>query len=536
MHQKALISVSDKKGIVELARGLAELKIDILSTGGTAKTLKENKISVTEVGDYTGQPEILDGRLKTLHPKIHGGILAIRGNVEHERELKESGIGTIDLVVVNLYPFEATVAKEGVLLAEAIENIDIGGPTMLRAAAKNWMDVTVIVDPLDYGQVLEELKKNKKVSKETNFRLAQKVFAHTARYDGAIANYLTGGKDHRWPDVFNYQGTKMQELRYGENPHQKAAFYRDALTPNPSPAGGEGSVSNAKQLHGKELSFNNILDLDAAIELVKEFKETACAIIKHNNPSGVAEGGRLSSVFIAARECDPLSAFGGIIGLNRKVDVETAKEIIRDFYECVVAPGFDPEAFEMLSGKKNIRLLELPGLTPSPQPAAMLASRAGARGEGAFDMKKVVGGLLIQERDLVTENIHTSKIASQRPPSAEEWQALEFAWKVCRHVKSNAIVFASRGHLNSTVGIGCGQMSRIDSTRIGISKARGSLKGAVMASDAFFPFRDSVDEAAKAGISAIIQPGGSLKDAESIAAADENKMAMVLTGIRHFRH
>lgn len=524
--KRALISVSDKRGILEFARGLAGLKIEILSTGGTAKLLKENKISVIEVGDYTGQPEILDGRLKTLHPRIHGGILAVRSNPKHMKEIKESGIEPIDLLVVNLYPFEETIAKEGVSLEVAIENIDIGGPTMIRAAAKNWQDVTVVVDPEDYPPVLEELRKGG-VSQETNFRLAKKVFVLTARYDGAIANYLTGGKDGKYPEAFNYQGIKRQDLRYGENPHQTAAFYRDVspssgLRP-PSPAGGEGepSVSTAVQRHGKELSYNNIMDLDAAIEAVKEFREKAVVIIKHATPCGVAIGGSLHDIFIAARDCDPLSAFGGIIAVNDRIDVPTAEAIGKDFYECVISAGYDDEAFRILAAKKNIRLMEISAWDRSKE------------WSGSKTFRKVTGGLLVQDRDLKQFPVREARVVTKRKPSEEEWRALEFAWKVVKHVKSNAIVYAVA---DRTIGIGGGQVSRVDAVRLGIMKARSSLAGAVMASDAFFPFRDNVDEAAKAGIAAIIQPGGSLRDEESIRAADEHGIAMVFTGIRHFRH
>lgn len=522
---RALISLSDKTGIVEFARVLKDLKIEILSTGGTARLLRENGIPVVEVGDYTGQPEILDGRLKTLHPKIHGGILAIRSQARHIKEMEQSGIGPIDLVVVNLYPFEETIRKSNVSFEEAIENIDIGGPTMIRAAAKNWQDVSVVVDTGDYVCLAGELKKSGEISSNTNLRLAQKVFILTARYDGLIANYLTGGRDGVFPESFNYQGNKIQDLRYGENPHQKAAFYRDA---GPVPSGtGWGGVAGARQLHGKELSFNNILDLDAAISLTGEFKKSACVIIKHTNPCGVAIG-EISQrdIFISARECDPLSAFGGIIGFNRKVDSETAREIAKDFYECVIAPGFEPEAYAILAAKKNIRLMELPGTSGYPTGL-----------EVTLDMKKVGGGLLIQDKDIQQDPILSSKVATKRPPSETEWAVLEFAWTVCKHVKSNAIVFAGKeGGIFVTRGMGCGQMSRVDATRIGISKSRVPLTGAAMASDAFFPFRDSVDEAAKAGVKSIIQPGGSLKDQESIDAANENGIAMVVTGIRHFRH
>ncbi len=521
--RRALVSVSEKSGIVEFARGLHTLGIEILSTGGTSGLLKKNGIPVIEVSEYTGQPEILDGRLKTLHPKIHGGILAIRSNTDHLKAIQQSQIGLIDMVVVNLYPFEETIAKSGVSLETAMENIDIGGPTMIRAAAKNWQDVTVVVDPADYEMVLGELRRNKDMvsqsnhapmlSAEINFQLAKKVFATMAHYEGAIANYLTGGREGILPQSFHFQGVKVQDLRYGENPHQKAAFYR----------GEGGSITDAKQLHGKELSFNNILDLDAALTLVSEFSEPAVVIIKHTNPSGVAisPSSPLGEIFIAARECDPLSAFGGIIALNRPVDEKTAKEIGKDFYECVLAPGFSAEALKILEAKKNIRLMELPGNVPTH----------------AHDIKKVSGGFLVQEKDVLSEDIQKGKVVTQRQPTEEEWKALSFAWKVCARVKSNAIVFsiAEEGILR-TAGIGCGQMSRIDSTKIGIQKSRTSLKGSVMASDAFFPFRDSVGEAAKVGVSAIIQPGGSLKDEESIQAANERGIAMVCTGVRHFRH
>lgn len=518
--RRALISLSDKNGILEFAEGLQALKVEILSTGGTAKLLKDNGIPVVEVGDYTGQPEIMDGRLKTLHPKIHGGLLAVRDNPEHMKQIKQSGIEPIDLVVVNLYPFEQTIAKSGVSLEEAIEQIDIGGPTMLRAAAKNWQDVTVIVDPADYGPVLEELKKNGAVSKETNFRLAQKVFITTSRYDGAITNYLTGGREGKFPEVFNYQTVKAQGLRYGENPHQKAVFYREHTVP-------ASSIPNARQLHGKELSFNNILDLDAALEVTKSFSEPAVVIIKHTNPCGVAVGASpLKDIFIAARDADAQSAFGGIIGINRCVDAETAAEIGKDFYECVVAPEFDPEALEILKSKKNIRLMELTALSQSALLNAV-----------EYDLKKVSGGLLVQEKDRILEKVREAKVATKRAPTEAEWTGLEFSWIVCRHVKSNAIVYASLNEkIFRTVGVGCGQTSRVDAARFGALKAKYPLKGSVMASDAFFPFRDNVDEAAKAGITAIIQPGGSIRDRDVIEAADEHGIAMVFTGVRHFRH
>ncbi len=471
----------------------------------------------------------MDGRLKTLHPKIHGGILAMRSNPQHMAEIRESGIEPIDLLVVNLYPFEQTVAKSGVSLEEAIENVDIGGPTMIRAAAKNWQDVVVLVDPNDYGRVIEEMKKAKgEVSKETKFALAKKVFVLTARYDGAIANYLTGGRDGRFPEAFNLQGRKVQDLRYGENPHQKAAFYQDTVI------GTEPSIATARQLHGKELSYNNIMDLDAALEAVKEFEEPAVVIVKHATPCGAARvltpspspatgEGSLRQIFVNARECDPTSAFGGIIALSRRVDAETAQEIGKDFYECVVAPAYDEEAFKILAAKKNIRLMEIPSWIPGDS----------YRSASLQTLKKVTGGFLLQDRDLLQSKIQEGRVVTKRKPTGEEWQALEFAWKICKHVKSNAIVYA---RADRTVGIGGGQVSRVDATKVGAQKARSPLQGAVMASDAFFPFRDNIDEAAKFGITAMIQPGGSLRDEESIAAADEHRIAMVFTGVRHFRH
>jgi len=426
--------------------------------------------------------------------------------------------------VVNLYPFEETIAKPDVTLEAAVENIDIGGPTMIRAAAKNWQDVAVVIDPTDYQKILEEVKSAGQISCETKFRLAKKVFIHTARYEGTIANYLTGGKDGQFPEAFHYQGIKVQDLRYGENPHQKALFYKDSV---PDGTGQESCVANAKQLHGKELSYNNIIDLDAAIELVKEFKEPACIIIKHTNPCGVSMGSKaLKDIFMAARECDPTSAFGGIIGINRVVDADTAREIAKDFYECVVAPGFEPDAFQILTSKKTIRLMELTDLK----------TVVGSSIAPLWEMKKVGGGLLVQERDRLVENIRSAKVVTKRSPTQNEWQSLEFAWKVCKHVKSNAIVFASSEASPRILGIGCGQVSRVDATKFGIQKSRSSLKGAVMASDAFFPFRDNIDEAARAGVKAIIQPGGSIRDEESIQAADEQGIAMVFTGVRHFRH
>jgi phosphoribosylaminoimidazolecarboxamide formyltransferase/IMP cyclohydrolase len=514
---RALISVSDKTGIVEFSKELARSKVEILSTGGTAKLLRDAGLEVMDVSQFTGFPEMLDGRVKTLHPKVHGGLLGMRSNPAHVAKMKEYGIEPIDMVVVNLYPFEATVEKEGCTMEEAIENIDIGGPTMLRSAAKNYPDVTVIVDHADYRRVLAEMAENNgAVGVKTNFNLAVKVFQHTAAYDGAISNYLgarLGEKIEEYPATFTLQVKKVQDLRYGENPHQSAAFYLEKSVREPS-------VANAVQLQGKELSFNNIIDLDGAIETVKEFHDQAAAvIIKHTNPCGVALAGTPLDAFLKARECDPVSAFGGIVGFNRIVDGAAAKELSSTFLEAVVAPGYTEEALEIFKAKKNVRVMQVPIL-------------AGSEQEG-YDLKKVVGGLLIQGRDLGIVRAANCRVVTARKPSANELAALDFAWKVCKHVKSNAIVFTNR---EQTVGIGAGQMSRVDSSRIAVQKAQLPTKGTVLASDAFFPFRDGVDAAAEAGVTAIIQPGGSIRDEEVIRAADEHGMAMVFTGMRHFRH
>jgi phosphoribosylaminoimidazolecarboxamide formyltransferase/IMP cyclohydrolase len=516
---RAIISVSDKKGIVDFAKELSKYNVNILSTGGTARALRESGITVEDVSHYTGFPEMLDGRVKTLHPKIHGGLLGQRSNPEHVKKMEEHGIEPIDMIVVNLYPFEATVAKENCPLDEAIENIDIGGPTMLRSSAKNYPDVTVIVDPDDYKAVLEEMERNGgKVSAKTNFRLAKKVFQHTAGYDGAISNYLGSlkedGEKDIFPETISLQFAKSQELRYGENPHQRGAFYRDPVISEPC-------ISTAVKLQGKELSFNNILDADSALETVKEFGGTAVVIIKHTNPCGVA----LSTVSQAdayrkALSCDPVSAFGGIVALNLPVDEETAKEITSIFTEVVIAPDYSKEALAVFASKKNLRVLKVP-----------FPPEYTSKG---FEMKKVVGGMLIQERDLgKVEDIKQCKVVTKRAPTPEEYQALAFAWKVCKHVKSNAIIYTNQ---EQTIGVGAGQMSRIDSSKIAVDKAQSPVKGTVMASDAMFPFRDSVDEAAKAGATAIIQPGGSIRDEEVIQAAEESDIAMIFTGMRHFRH
>jgi phosphoribosylaminoimidazolecarboxamide formyltransferase/IMP cyclohydrolase len=520
--RRALISVSKKEGIIEFAKLLRDLKVEILSTGNTAEILKKEGVPVKAVSEFTGSPEILDGRVKTLHPKIHGGLLGRRGDPKHVKEMEANQILPIDLVVVNLYPFEETVAGEGIRFKEAIENIDIGGPSMIRSASKNFESVAVVVDPADYDRVMSELKSSEgKIGRETRWHLAQKAFSHTAAYDGAISNFLTSLQATDWeetvrpekyPKVLNLQFQQVSPLRYGENPHQSAAFYRSKKVSEPC-------VGNADTLHGKELSFNNLLDLDAALETVKEFQEIACVIIKHNNPCGAALGESLKEAFVKAKACDPVSAFGGIVGLNRAVDLEFAEEFNKTFFEAIIAPDYDAKALELLKSKKNLRILKTPNSKSwKPEPS---------------DLKKIVGGLLVQDRDLARLDPTACKVVTKRVPSAEEMKALEFAWKVMKHVKSNAIVYAKPG---KTVAIGAGQMSRVDSVKIGAFKAQEDLKGSVIASDAFFPFRDGIDEAAKVGIAAVIQPGGSVRDEEVIAAANEHNLAMVFTGIRHFRH
>ena len=513
---RALISVSDKNGIIEFSQQLAGYGVELLSTGGTAKLLREAGLTVKDVSEFTGFPEMLDGRVKTLHPKVHGGLLGMRSNPEHVAKMKEHGIENIDMVVVNLYPFEATTAREGCHLEDAIENIDIGGPTMLRSAAKNYPDVTVLVDSADYLQVLEEMKASAgAVSATTNFALAVKVFQHTAAYDGAISNYLgsrLSGTVQEFPPTFTLQVKKAQDLRYGENPHQSAAFYIEKQISEPC-------VSNAVQLQGKELSFNNIIDLDAAIETVKEFEQSAAVIIKHTNPCGVALADSPLTAYLKARECDPVSAFGGIVGFNRTVDAETAKELTSTFLEAVIAPGYSDEALAIFTAKKNVRVMQVP----------LLDSYIA----GGFDLKRVTGGLLLQGRDLGMVNALDCRVVTERTPTASEYEALDFAWRVCKHVKSNAIVFSNR---DQTVGIGAGQMSRVDSSKIAVQKALLPTRGTVLASDAFFPFRDGVDAAAEAGVTAIIQTGGSVRDEEVIKAANEHGIAMIFTTMRHFRH
>jgi len=504
--QRALISVSDKTGIIPFAQALNERSIEILSTGGTAQLLAENGIPVTEVSDYTGFPEMMAGRLKTLHPKIHGGLLGRRGI--DEAVMSEHDIYPIDLLIVNLYPFEQTIAKPDCDLATAIENIDIGGPAMLRSAAKNHAAVTVVVDATDYDTVLQEMAAGG-VTKATRFTLAQKVFAHTARYDGAIANYLSQGK------TLTLQYQKVQTMRYGENPHQKAAFY---IEPTPQ----ENSIATATQIQGKDLSYNNVADTDAALECVKTFEEPTCVIVKHANPCGVAIGENILTAYERAFKTDPTSAFGGIIAFNRNLDAQTAKAIIdRQFVEVIIAPTINEDAKPILATKKNVRVLSCGVWNAQPK-------------EGISDFKRINGGLLVQDRDIGA--VTDLKIVTQKQPTETELQDLLFAWKVAKFVKSNAIVYCKDG---MTIGVGAGQMSRVYSAKIAAIKAADEnleVKGAVMASDAFFPFRDGIDAAAEVGINAVIQPGGSMRDKEVIAAADEQGIAMVFTGMRHFRH
>ncbi|GBL02383.1 bifunctional phosphoribosylaminoimidazolecarboxamide formyltransferase/IMP cyclohydrolase [Vibrio harveyi] len=528
--RRALISVSDKTGIVEFAQALAERGVDILSTGGTARLLAEQGIAVTEVSDYTGFPEMMDGRVKTLHPKVHGGVLGRRG--QDDDVMEKHGINPIDMVVVNLYPFAETVAKEGCTLADAVENIDIGGPTMVRSAAKNHKDVTIVVNAGDYQRVIAEMDANdKSLTLDTRFDLAIAAFEHTAAYDGMIANYFgtmvpsygenkegdepSPENKSKFPRTFNQQFEKKQDMRYGENSHQAAAFYVEA---NPQ----EASVSTARQIQGKALSYNNIADTDAALECVKEFNEPACVIVKHANPCGVALGKDILEAYNRAYQTDPTSAFGGIIAFNQELDAETATAIVeRQFVEVIIAPSVSAEAIEVVAAKKNVRLLE--------------CGEWSTKTTG-FDMKRVNGGLLVQDRDQGMVSLDDLKVVSKRQPTEEELKDALFCWKVAKYVKSNAIVY-SKGDM--TIGVGAGQMSRVYSAKIaGIKAADEGLEvaGSVMASDAFFPFRDGIDAAAEAGIKCVIQPGGSMRDDEVIAAADEHGMAMIFTGMRHFRH
>jgi phosphoribosylaminoimidazolecarboxamide formyltransferase/IMP cyclohydrolase len=520
--ERALISVFDKTGVVEFAKRLSALKIEILSTGGTAKLLRENGIVVRDVSNFTGWPEMLGGRVKTLHPKVHGGLLFRRKNPEDQKQAAEQGIVPIDLLVVTLYPFEATAAKSGLTAEELIENIDIGGPTMLRSAAKNFESVTVVTDPADFARVVNELESAGETTLETRLELARKVFATTSRYDGmitmelerleAVAGRVALHARPVLPERVHIALRKQQELRYGENPHQAAALYVPA---GRAPEG----LAAAKQLQGKELSYNNFVDLEAARSLAAAFQNPAAVIIKHNNPCGTAEQATLLEAYRKALACDPVSAFGGVLAFNRVVDAATAQEVAKLFVECIAAPGFADRAKEIFAAKKNLRLLELPA--------------GGLEPERGLQLKRILGGMLVQQPDLGELNDKELRTVTKRAPTAEEMQTMRFAWKVSKHVKSNAIVFAKGG---ATLGVGAGQMSRVDSVKIAVMKAQCSLAGSVVASDAFFPFPDGVEEAAKAGATAVIQPGGSMRDAEVIAAADRLGLAMVFTGMRHFLH
>ena len=520
--RRALISVFDKTGVVEFAKRLAAQKIEILSTGGTAKLLREAGIAVRDVSDFTGWPEMLGGRVKTLHPKVHGGLLFRRGHTEDEKQAAEYGIAPIDLVAVNLYPFEATAAKAGLTATELIENIDIGGPTMLRSAAKNFESVTVVTDAADFERVARQIESAGETTLATRLELARKVFARTSRYDGMIATELerlSAGSGRValeakpvLPEFVHIVLRRQQELRYGENPHQAAALYVPAER---TPLG----LAAAKQLQGKELSYNNLVDLEAARSLAAKFKNPAAVIIKHNNPCGAAERETLVDAYLKALACDPVSAFGGVLAFNRAVDTAAAEEVAKLFVECIAAPGFADRAKEIFAAKKNLRLLELPA--------------GGLEPERELQLKRILGGMLVQQPDLGEIKDDDLRMVTKRAPTAEEMHAMRFAWKVAKHVKSNAIVFAKDG---ATLGVGAGQMSRVDSVRIAVMKAQSSLAGSVVSSDAFFPFPDGVEEAAKAGATAVIQPGGSVRDADVIAAADRLGLAMVFTGMRHFLH
>ena len=516
--ERAILSVTDKSGLIEFARKLIAQRVELVSTGGTAKLLRDAGLAVKDISDLTGFPEMLDGRVKTLHPKVHGGILHRREDSGHRAAVAEHGIQPIDMVVVNLYAFEKTAAKPGAHFEELIENIDIGGPSMIRSAAKNFQDVAVVTSPADYDEIADEMQRSKgALSKETKWRLAQKAFATTAAYDSAIASTIERvGSDFivqspeagaaSFPKHLRLSFQKVSDLRYGENPHQKAAMYADNS--------GSG-VAHARQVQGKELSYNNIVDLQAAWDLAQEFEEPVCAIIKHTNPCGTATGKTLAEAYVRALACDPVSAFGGVIGVNRTVDAAAAAEMAKLFLEVVAAPAFDEGAKAAFAAKKNLRLVEVPA------------------GQQNWVLKNISGGMLVQDADRHKLADADLKVVTRRAPTAEEKRALLFAWKVCKHVKSNAILFARDGQ---TVGVGAGQMSRVDASRVGVMKAQLPLKGTVAASDAFFPFPDGVEEIAKSGATAIIQPGGSVRDQEVIDAADRLGMAMIFTGVRHFRH
>ncbi|HEX8814414.1 MAG TPA: bifunctional phosphoribosylaminoimidazolecarboxamide formyltransferase/IMP cyclohydrolase [Terriglobales bacterium] len=514
--QRAILSVTDKTGLVDFARRLSQLGVELISTGGTAKLLRESGIAVKDISELTGFPEMLDGRVKTLHPKVHGGILHRRADAAHRAAVAEHGIQPIDMVVVNLYAFEKTAAKPGVHFEELIENIDIGGPSMIRSAAKNFQDVAIVTSPTDYDAIADELgRSGGDLSAETKWRLAQKAFATTAAYDSAIAStlerisangHLDAPAESGFPPTIRLQFNKVMDLRYGENPHQKAAMYSD---------GSKSGVANARQIQGKELSYNNIVDVQAAWDLAREFGDPFCAIIKHTNPAGAAVGRTLAEAYKKALECDPVSAFGGVIAVNRGIDGEAAEEMAKLFLEVIAAPAFNAAAKEKFAGKKNLRLVEV---TDAPQ---------------KWVLKNISGGVLLQDADYRPLSDSDLRVVTKRSPTPEEKRTLLFAWKVCKHVKSNAILYAREGQ---TVGVGAGQMSRVDSCKIGAMKAVLPLAGTVAASDAFFPFPDGVEEIAKVGATAVIQPGGSVRDPEVIAAADRLGLAMMFTGVRHFRH
>ena len=518
--KRALISVWDKSGLDTFAKELNNHGVEIISSGGTARFLREAGIDVKDVSEITGFPEMLDGRVKTLHPKIHGGILAIRDNASHIKDIDENGIGSIDLVVVNFYPFEETIKKEGVSFQETIENIDIGGPTIVRAAAKNFQDVSVIVDKSDYAEILKNSNENKlEIIPEFNYHLAKKAFSYVSNYDASISNHLgilnIDNTKNKMPETLTLYFEKAYDLRYGENPHQEASFFVQ-------PGVEEACVANSKQLQGKELSLNNIYDADSCFETVKEFKEAACVIVKHNNPCGVATDENIHKAYIDARDCDPVSAFGGIVAFNKEVNEDVADEISKTFIEVLIAPGYSKEALEILSTKKNLRVLESPAIQ--------------SKGGKLKDIKKVVGGVLYQDSDDTSdEDFVDFKIATKAKPSDQQLATLKLAWKVCKNVKSNSIVFARD---NKTVGIGAGQMNRVNSVQLATIKAKEhyGTENSVLASDAFFPFRDGIDEAAKAGVKAIVQPGGSIRDDEIIEACDEHGIAMIFVGVRHFKH
>jgi len=521
--ERALVSVYDKSGLADFARQLVSIGVEIVSTGGTARLLREDGITVRDVSDLTGWPEMLGGRVKTLHPKVHGGILFRRGDAGDRQQTAEHKIAPIDLVVVNLYPFEATAAKADLASEELIENIDIGGPTMVRSAAKNFASVAVVTDPADYAAVAAEIAANAEVSLATRLELARKAFALTARYDGKIATELERlsaangsielSQRPVLPARLHFAFTRRQELRYGENPHQRAALY--------VPAGSNVSgLAAARQLQGKELSYNNLVDLESGLALAGEFRRPAAVIVKHNNPCGTAEQETLVEAYAKALACDPISAFGGVMAFNRPLDAATAEEVAKLFVECIAAPGYEPAALEKFAAKKNLRLLQL----PSGEPVGR---------DTEWELKRISGGVLVQEQDHHELSENDLKVVTRRAPTRQEIDAMLFGWKVCKHVKSNAIVFARAGQ---TVGVGAGQMSRVDSVKIAVLKAQLPLAGSVVASDAFFPFPDGVEEAAKAGATAVIQPGGSVRDPDVIAAADRLDLAMVFCGVRHFRH